>query len=258
MKHGSVLRKPTHRIAVCAVLIGLTGKATIAAEKTTTIVQSTHSYSVGLGATRIIYDPSLKGATVSINNPNDYPVLVQSVAWSEDKTSKAPFIVTPPLFRLDPKRQSHVRMVMTQEPKVKDKESLYWLCVTGIPPVKGDAWADEKNAKKDVATVDVKIKMARCIKLFVRPSGLEGTSQGAASSLTWKQVGDKLTGTNPSPFYVNIESLSIGGQKIDLPSYISPLSSKTYTVPKGATGNISWKTINDLGGSSGPYEKGGH
>jgi len=213
------------------------------------------SYSVELGATRIIYNPATSGAAVSVSNPNDYPVLVQSAVMTEDKAGKAPFVVTPPLFRLDPKQQSRLRLVMTGEGAAKDRETLYWMCATGIPPELGDAWAGEPaEKKKSSASLDVKIKLSQCIKVLVRPDAVKGKLNDAAPAVTWARKGDKLEANNPSPFYINIKSLDVGGKAVALPDYIPPFSSRSYAVPKGAGGSVMWTYINDYGGVSRPSE----
>lgn len=134
---------------VCAMVAGILSVPATAAENSTKVEQHTRTYSVGLGKTRIIYSPSTSGSVISVSNSNEFPVLVQSSVKSvNEKDGEAPFVVTPPLFRLDPKQQSRLRVVMTQDVKVKDKESLYWLCAMGIPPEQGDAWAEGMMARR--------------------------------------------------------------------------------------------------------------
>ncbi|MEF9898154.1 MAG: fimbria/pilus periplasmic chaperone [Pseudomonas sp.] len=98
-------------------------------------------FSVKIGASRIIYGLASGGATLSVSNPQDYPILVQSVVLGEDTKSKAPFVVTPPLFRLEGQQQSRLRIVRTGGDFANDRESLQWLCVNGIPPKADEAWA---------------------------------------------------------------------------------------------------------------------
>ncbi|NPE97657.1 Dr fimbrial biogenesis chaperone DraB, partial [Escherichia coli] len=68
----------------------------------------------------------------------DYPMLVQSEVLSEDQKSPAPFVVTPPLFRLDGQQSSRLRIVRTGGEFPSDRESLQWICVKGIPPKEDD------------------------------------------------------------------------------------------------------------------------
>lgn len=249
-----MLNKSLWTLCSAATLLMTAGYATAENNNASneTVIES---YSVELGATRIIYNPAKNGATVSVSNPNDYPVLVQSGVVTEDKSGKAPFVVTPPLFRLDPKQQSRLRLVMTGEGAAKDRETLYWMCATGIPPELGDAWAGESTVKKTgSASLDVKIKLSQCIKVLVRPDAVKGKLTDAAPAVTWVRKGDKLEASNPTPYYINIKSLDVGGKAVSLPDYIAPFGKQNYALPTGAGGKVSWTYINDFGGVSRPVE----
>ncbi len=233
----------------------LTGNAQ-AATPATKVNQKVESYSVGLGATRVIYTPASSGAVLSVNNPNDYPILVQSKVFAEDKKTAAPFVVTPPLFRLDGHQQSRVRIVQTGGQLPADRESLRWLCVTGIPPESDDAWAKEADGKKPTpkeATLDIKIKFTRCIKVLVRPGALKANPLDDGKALTWQRQGEALQANNPTPFYINLKTLSVGGKEIKEPDYVAPFSAHSFTLPKGAAGQVQWTLITDQGGESRPY-----
>lgn len=221
----------------------------------TRVEKKIQSWSVGLGATRIIYDPSSVGATISVNNPNDYPVLVQSKVSDATRQGGAPFVVTPPLFRLDAHQQSNLRVIMTGDVAAKDRETLYWMCATGIPPEQGDEWAkgDNKHAA-DTAFVNVKIKASQCIKVLVRPPVIKGGPDQEATSVTWTVEGGKLKATNPTPYYMNLISLNVDGQNISQPELIAPMSSTTYSLNGKQARKINWKIVNDFGGESGPFE----
>jgi len=222
------------------------------AEPQTKLEQKTTTYSVGLSATRLIYTPGSTGVSVTINNPNDFPVLAQSEVSPDDGGSRVPFSVTPPLFRLDAGQQSRVRIIMTGDSSPKDRESLNWFCVTGIPPEKGDAWDERKDAKNGSATLDVKVKLRQCIKLLTRPAGLSSTPEAASSELTWYRDAKGVRAMNNSPYFINLKTISVGGKSIDAPDYIAPFSSRIYTV-SGGTGpasELKFVVINDLGGDS--------
>lgn len=240
--------------ALCAVLTSFFLPGVHAAEQKTRIEQNTTTYSVGLSATRLIYTPGSQGVSLTINNPNTFPVLAQSEVTTEDKGVRAPFTVTPPLFRLEPEQQSRVRVIMTGAPAATDRESLNWLCVTGIPPEKGDVWDTTADKRPDTAVLDVKVKLRQCIKLLTRPAGLSVTPDKAFTSVSWKRDGAALRAVNDSPYFVHFKQIESGGKKLDVPEYLAPFSSKTYTLPGNAapSGEVSYVIINDLGGDSAP------
>ncbi|WP_371415231.1 hypothetical protein [Serratia sp. 1D1416] len=45
---------------------------------------TTQSFSVRLGATRVIYNPASGGTTLPLVNPQNYPILLQSEALAEN------------------------------------------------------------------------------------------------------------------------------------------------------------------------------
>lgn len=66
-----------------------------------TLVQATATAGVIIGGTRIIFDGA-KEASISVNNPDATPYLIQSwIDEQEGGSGKAPFIITPPMYRLD-------------------------------------------------------------------------------------------------------------------------------------------------------------
>lgn len=229
----------------------------VSAESQQKIDTATKTFSVKLGATRLIYNPESAGATLAIINPQDYPILVQSKVYAEDKQGSAPFIVTPPLFRLDGNQQSRVRVVRTGGTISPDRESLYWLCVTGVPPRADDFWGQDKDGKSQapkVATLEVQLRINSCIKLMVRPSSLKGDPTDVATSMTWKREGAKLKAINPTPFFMNLKELSVGSKKIEGLEYVPPNGERTFTLPSGISGKVQWKIITDYGGESREYQ----
>ncbi|HHH2194549.1 TPA: fimbria/pilus periplasmic chaperone [Yersinia enterocolitica] len=221
-----------------------------------------HKFSVKVGGTRAIYPlSSVKGISLSMVNPQDYPILVQTQIKDEDKHSSAPFVVTPPLFRLDAGMQGRVRVIRTGGNFPQDRESLQWLCLTGIPPKEGDMWDnghhDNKKETQDV-NLDVRLSISTCMKLLVRPDQLKQKPEDVAGELIWQRNGKQLQVNNPTPFYISFKSINLGGKDINLSSagentYVAPFGERSYALPMDMVGSpveVNWKIINDLGGES--------
>ncbi|ANO92591.1 fimbria/pilus periplasmic chaperone [Escherichia coli] len=238
-------------------LIGGASAAAFATENEEGRKTNPNMFSLHLGATRVIYNPVSSGETLTIINDRDYPMLVQSEVLSEDRKSPAPFVVTPPLFRLDGKQSSRLRIVRTGGDFPMDRESLQWVCVKGIPPKVGDKWAGEQDRDKkktDQITVDVQMSVSSCIKLFVRPPAVKGRTDDVAGKVEWQKVGNRLKGTNPTPFYINLSELKVGDKNVNEHHYIAPFSSYEYPIPAGADGKVQWKVVMDHGGTSKWFE----
>ncbi|MFV8757628.1 fimbria/pilus periplasmic chaperone [Yersinia enterocolitica] len=221
-----------------------------------------HKFSVKVGETRAIYPlSSVKGISLSMVNPQDYPILVQTQIKDEDKHSSAPFVVTPPLFRLDAGMQGRVRVIRTGGNFPQDRESLQWLCLTGVPPKEGDIWDnghhDNKKETQDV-NLDVRLSISTCMKLLVRPDQLKQKPEDVAGELIWQRNGKQLQVNNPTSFYISFKSINLGGKNINLSSagentYVAPFGERSYALPMDMAGSpveVNWKIINDLGGES--------
>lgn len=240
-------------LAALGAASGLFASSSVAEMETTT-----QSFSVKLGATRVIYDPESNGATLTVDNTQDYPMLLQSVVLDESRQNKAPFVVTPPLMRLDAQQQSRLRIIRTGGDFANDRETLQWFCAKGIPPKPDDAWAnDKKNSSsgiRDKVSVGVQLSINSCIKLLVRPPLVKGRPDHAAANISWTQQGNKVVANNNSPFYMNLISLKVGNVDIIEPRYVPPFSSHVYTIPRNINGkSVCWKIVNDYGGESRLY-----
>lgn len=236
---------------IASVLLGMYMMAVPSHAAADVVKPDTKVFKLKLGATRVIYNPDASGAALSVSNQQDYPILIQGKVYTEDKKSAAPFIVTPPLFRLEAGQQSRLRIVRTGGAVVPDRESLQWLCVGGIPPKDTDVWANDEAGKsaKSVA-LNLEVSAYNCIKLLVRPSGVQGTPVDAAADLTWKRQGNQISVHNASPFYMNLSSVTVGGKPVKGLDYVAPFAERSFTLPEGASGKVEWKIITDVGGES--------
>ncbi|MDS1619809.1 fimbria/pilus periplasmic chaperone [Escherichia coli] len=243
-------------LLVVSVGLGVMSVNNSCAAENKKIEMNTQSFSVRLGATRVIYDPASSGAALAVTNPQTYPILVQSQVLTEDMKGKAPFVVTPPLFRLDGQQQSRLRIVRTGGNFAEDRESIQWLCVKGIPPKADDQWAKDKDGKSavsDKVSLNIQMSINSCIKLFVRPGSIKGHPDDVASSLTWHKQGQRVNAVNDTPFYMNLVALKVDGHAIGNVHYIPPFSSYSYELPAGTARNVTWQVINDYGGMSKEY-----
>lgn len=194
-----------------------------------------------IGGSRLIYEGNIKEKSISVENPDSSPYLIQS--WVEDADGKnikenTPFIVTPPLFRLDGGQKNLLRIVRAAKPLPQDRESLFWLNIKSIP----SASDNNKNS--------LQIAVRSRLKLIYRPDSLkEEKPEKITDKLIWKKNGNTLTVTNPSGYYMNFMYVSINNKKIKDGGFVAPHSATTFTLPEGvSSGDVNWKIINDYGG----------
>lgn len=207
---------------------------------------TTYGYSgVSLSGTRLIYDATKKEASITVNNSDKIAaVLIQS--WVNERDSnktKAPFVVTPPLFRLEPGQENVLRIIQVGGNLPEDRESLFWLNVKAIPSSSGE----QKNT--------LQVALNNRIKFIYRPEKVTGLPEDSAKVLRWERNGNQIQVTNPTPFYMNFAIVTIGGKPVRPASpeqtYVAPHSILKFPVLQGANGNnVTWKIINDYGGAS--------
>lgn len=235
------------RVIFVGMMSLLGGLVNVAA---TEIEQHNQSFSVMLGASRIIQTTNSKGSVLSVGNENDYPMLVQTKITPDNDMAgsvNARFIATPPLFRLDGNQRAKLRITHVSGSVAHDRESLFWVCVKGVPPSTNDNWSDGNVPNR--ATLNVQMVINNCIKLLVRPKDLVGQDALAmAEQLIWRQEGHGLIAVNPTPFYINLSKLSVGGVPVENVRHIAPFSSHTFSIPAGAKGKVQWSALTDLGG----------
>lgn len=192
-----------------------------------------------VGGTRLIYDGGKKESSLSVKNPDKTAYLIQSWVDTGKDAEKAPFILTPPLFRLDGGKENVLRVVLTGNALPTDKESLFWMNIKSIPSAEQD---DDKN------TLQIAVKTR--IKLIYRPAELKGSPEDMADKLIWQRTGKEVQVTNPTPFYMNFQSIKVAGKPVKDVTHVAPGSSARFTLPTSVNADsVSWSLINDYGGT---------
>lgn len=212
-------------------------------------VVSAHA-GVNISGTRLIYHGDKKEASINVRSgeTDKYPYLIQSFVDKKgprgdepEGEGTLPFTVTPPLFRLEPGAENAVRVIRTGGHFPQNQESVYWLDIKAIPA------SDPREEGKNVLRFSLKNR----IKLYYRPVGLGDPSSDAYKAVSFRISGNQLTVNNPTPWYLTFNQLKVGTQPVDTKfSMVAPHGTHTYTVPKGATGNVTWSYINDYGAAS--------
>ncbi|WP_455922293.1 fimbrial biogenesis chaperone [Pseudomonas putida] len=207
---------------------------------------------ISLSNTRLIYDGQRNDASLTIGNASTRPYAVQTWVNTEadDNTLPVPFIATPPLFRLDGRKEQLVRVVRTGPIPATDRESVFYFNAQEIP-----ATSEQDNV--------LKVALRTRIKLFYRPAGLKGSLLEALPTLDWSWSGAGgnalLKVYNPSAFHVSFIDIQVGSDtrrtEVAAPLMVAPFSSREYAVPlpPGARPDaVYFSVINDHGGYTEP------
>ncbi len=214
---------------------------------------------VVIEGTRIIFDGGKKEQVVRINNRDQVkPALIQ--VWADDgvdvkniNNPNLPFVITPPIVRIEPGKGQSIRVIYNGKTLPQDKESVFYFNVLEIPP-------ESEESKNISQRLDIAFKTR--IKLFYRPEALRKESSSTyLDKLKWSVInlpgkGTALKAENPSPYYISVAGIKtkINGKETELRGdMLAPGASAIYSQNENAqilNGNITdftYAILNDYG-----------
>ncbi|KRG52535.1 fimbrial biogenesis chaperone [Stenotrophomonas beteli] len=207
---------------------------------------------VVISGTRVVFPAEKREVSVRLENNGEIPSLVQ--AWIDNGegtandagAAKVPFLIRPPIFRIDGGRSQVLRVVHSGEPMPQDRESLYYFNVLDVPANKAPA--------SDGGAPEVRLIVRTQLKLFYRPKGLsrEGAQQ-APRKLKWSVVKDDLgwalQADNPTAYHVAIADITAGSKvAADVAPPFATTSYRLTQTQYNALGtHVSFSYTNDHG-----------
>lgn len=193
---------------------------------------------VAVGATRVVYPAGQKQVQLAVtNNDEKSTFLIQS--WVENSAGQKDgrFVITPPLFSMQGKKENTLRIIdATNNQLPRDRESLFWLSVKAIPAM------DKSKTNDNV----LQLAIISRIKLYYRPAGLSVPPEKVAESLRFKRQSGKLVISNPTPYYATVTELNAGTRKLNN-TLVPPLGEASVDLPADAGSQVTYRTINDYG-----------
>ena len=208
---------------------------------------------VTIDGTRIIFPSNAKSISVQLRNGFSTPALVQTWIDNGDidqipNADQIPFVLTPPLSRVEPNRGQIIRIIPTGSPSLpQDRESLFWFNMLDIPP------DDPQYVGKNLLTFNVRTR----IKLFYRPSNLKMSANTAYASIKAKynQSTKEINLNNPTPYFITITQMDFKS-KSEHTEYSQAVMLKPFSqqAVEKLTINFSpekfsYQVVNDLGGN---------
>lgn len=203
---------------------------------------------ITLNGTRVIYKENDKEVTLKLSNNGKGPVLAQSWIDKGDVTKspeqiQVPFTLLPPINRINAGKSQTLRISYTASPALpKDRESVYWLNVLEIPPV-----------KKDTPANRLQVAFRTRIKLFYRPTNIGDADKAtaAAEKLQWSSTKEGLQARNSSPFFVSLASVTVdNGSSAEgkmVPPFGQVIFNDANSKKSHHNSHISYEYINDWG-----------
>ena len=133
-----------------------------------------------------------------------------------------------------------LRVVRTGGNLPEDRESMFWLNIKAIP-----------SSKKVAGVNTLQIAVNTRIKLMYRPASVKGKPEAVADQLEWHREGNDLVVNNPTPFYMNFQSVTLNGHKVDKATWAVPKTETHFALPAHTGGStVSWSIITDYGSIS--------
>ena len=193
---------------------------------------------VALSATRVIYPAGQKQVQLGVTNNDDSSTyLIQSWVENADGVKDGRFVITPPLFAMQGKKENTLRIIdATNKQLPQDRESLFWINVKAIPSMDKSRLSDNT----------LQLAIISRIKLYYRPAKLALPPDQAAEKLSFSRSGSSLTLTNPTPYYLTVTELNAGTRVLEN-ALVPPMGKTSVKLPPDAGSNITYRTINDYG-----------
>lgn len=212
---------------------------------------------VVLHGTRVVYPSDAREVSLQLSNNGTTPSLIQ--AWIDDGNPKStpdesnvPFIITPPISRVEPSKGQTLRITALPNASQlnQNKESIFWLNVLDIPPRP----EGKKQENNEILTNNfLQLAIRSRIKFFYRPVNLKENIDTVGEKIQWIKNEDNLLIKNPTPFHVTLSSIfqEVNHKKIDLLKQglmLSPFSEDHIKLKNSNITNMRFVYINDYGG----------
>ncbi|WP_163363244.1 fimbrial biogenesis chaperone [Enterobacter cloacae] len=203
---------------------------------------------VGFSRNRLIFPSSERAISLTVSNhgkdtQKDLFLVQASVGKDPTQKEKAPFVVTPPLFRLDADSENEMRIMPTGSALPKDRESVFYFAATVIP-------STQVNGKEGLSQVTFATRTI--LKLFWRPMEIGMTQKASVELIKFINKDGVVVISNPTPYYQSFAYLSIDGHEYDInhiDAMVAPFG-ELRIAHKGNANQVTWQVMNDYGGTT--------
>lgn len=206
------------------------------------IILSTYSYaSIEINKDKFIFIESKNQEIIEIKNntTNDYFIQSWISHYDESNETELPFMITPPLFKIEKDENYSLKIFKTDEIEKKDRETLYRINIKRIPLLSNSD--ENKNL--------LHISMNSVYNLIYRPISIEKGVKDAYKKIEFlKNKNNEFIVNNPTPYFITLLNVnSEGVVLIEKSKTIPPF--KKYNTKKiiKKDGLIKWKTIDQYG-----------
>lgn len=197
--------------------------------------------SIEINKDKFIFIESVNQEIIEINNKenNDYFIQSWVTHYDKENSNEIPFMVTPPLFKIEKDETFSLKIFKKDEIKEIDRETLYRINIKRIPIL--------LNSDNNKNMLHVSINSV--YNLIYRPISIEKDAKDAYKKIEFlKNKNNEFIINNPTPYFIALSSVYFNRMLIVNESKTIP-PFKKYNTKKiiSESGNVKWKIFNQHG-----------
>ncbi|EPL0836683.1 fimbrial biogenesis chaperone [Klebsiella aerogenes] len=197
-----------------------------------------------LGGYRFIYDQEQSSIDVPVFSGHDSKsYLIKAVLHKKSSGNEGVknFLVSPPLFRLEPGQRTSLRISLLNTVDLpSDRESVFYLYVAGIPSTNPLARGNEDG----FASGKTVFGTGSQVKFFYRPRGIKAPTGETYNSMIFHRKNGHVFVSNPTPYNITMTTdLGTGFHKMVM---VPPFGEEALDYKGLSNRNkLTWYVIND-------------
>lgn len=197
--------------------------------------------SIEINKDKFIFIESVNQEIIEINNKenNDYFIQSWVTHYDKENSNEIPFMVTPPLFKIEKDETFSLKIFKKDEIKERDRETLYRINIKRIPIL--------LNSDNNKNMLHVSINSV--YNLIYRPISIEKDAKDAYKKIEFlKNKNNEFIINNPTPYFIALSSVYFNRMLIVNESKTIP-PFKKYNTKKiiSESGYVKWKIFNQHG-----------
>lgn len=197
--------------------------------------------SIEINKDKFIFIESNNQEIIEIKNNTDSDYFIQSWIsyYDENNNDESPFMITPPLFKIEKDENYSLKIFKIDEIEKKDRETLYRINIKRIPVL------SDSDESKNL----LHISMNSVYNLIYRPISIEENAKDAYNKIEFlKNKNNEFIIKNPTPYFITLLNVSCNDVLLINKSKTIPPFKKYNTKNKiKKDGLIKWKTIDQFG-----------
>ncbi|MEQ4986603.1 molecular chaperone [Proteus sp. fly-1089] len=197
--------------------------------------------SIEINKDKFIFIESKNQEIIEIKNNTNSEYFIQSWIsyYDENNDDELPFMITPPLFKIEKDENYSLKIFKIDEIKEKDRETIYRINIKRIP-VLSDSDENENL---------LHISMNSIYNLIYRPISIEENAKDAYNKIEFlKNKNNEFIIKNPTPYFITLLNVSCNDVLLINKSKTIPPFKEYNTKNKiKKDGLIKWKIIDQFG-----------